>query len=117
MLIEAASAESSHCGFRSVDKPLEPRSSAGKFLTGILQNQCHLFHAAVAEQLNVLAADRDAAIARKEHNLGSAESCLHRSVLIFFFILSFQIYATLLEMKWVLFISIYFHFFPKVFFS
>ncbi|XP_043711327.1 UV-B-induced protein At3g17800, chloroplastic-like isoform X2 [Telopea speciosissima] len=81
VLIAAASAESSHCGYRNeVDWPLEARSSAGKFLTSVLQNQRHLFDVAVTEQLNELAADRDGAIARKQHSEGSPESCLHRRI-------------------------------------
>ncbi|XP_042488066.1 uncharacterized protein LOC122068257 [Macadamia integrifolia] len=76
--ISAASAESSHCGYKTVVWPLEPRSSAGKFLSIVLQNQRFLFDLAVTEQLNESAFDRDGAISRKQHSEGSPESCLHR---------------------------------------
>ncbi|XP_068666263.1 UV-B-induced protein At3g17800, chloroplastic-like [Aristolochia californica] len=72
-----ASAEFSKCEFRSVPTPLEPTSSAGKFLSSILQNHRHLFPFAVSEQLEALAADRDGAIARLENSMSSTESCLH----------------------------------------
>ncbi|XP_043722504.1 UV-B-induced protein At3g17800, chloroplastic-like [Telopea speciosissima] len=79
--IAAASAESSHCGYRSVvDWPLEPKSSAGKFLSIVLQNQRFLFDLAVTEQLSELALERDGAIARKQHSEGSLESCLHKRI-------------------------------------
>ncbi|KAF8388463.1 hypothetical protein HHK36_027135 [Tetracentron sinense] len=80
VLITVASTESNHCEFNFVGTPLEPRSSAGKFLRGILQNQRHLFHVAVSEQLQELAADRDEAIARMKRSLGSSESSLHRRI-------------------------------------
>ncbi|OVA05642.1 Protein of unknown function DUF760 [Macleaya cordata] len=79
-LVASARADSSPCNFTGVGTPLEPRSSAGKFLSGILQNQRHLFHFAVAEQLDELAADRDGAVARKNQSLGSSESSLHRRI-------------------------------------
>ncbi|KAG9446049.1 hypothetical protein H6P81_012177 [Aristolochia fimbriata] len=75
--VTVASAEFSKCEFRSVPTPLEPRSSAGKFLSSILKNHPHLFPFAVSEQLEALGADRDGAIARVENSLGSTESCLH----------------------------------------
>ncbi|XP_042516620.1 UV-B-induced protein At3g17800, chloroplastic-like [Macadamia integrifolia] len=81
VLVAATNAESSQCGYRSVvDWPLETRSSAGKFLSGVLKNQRHLFDVAVAEQLNELVADRDGAIARKKQSEGFPESCLHRRI-------------------------------------
>ncbi|XP_077229547.1 UV-B-induced protein At3g17800, chloroplastic-like [Tasmannia lanceolata] len=79
-LVTNASAKSSKCDFRSVITPLEPWSSAGKFLKSILKNQCHLFNIAVIQQLEELVADRDDAIARQKHSLGSTESCLHRRI-------------------------------------
>eukprot|EP00268_Persea_americana_P008405 TRINITY_DN13250_c0_g1_i1.p1 TRINITY_DN13250_c0_g1~~TRINITY_DN13250_c0_g1_i1.p1 ORF type:complete len:417 (-),score=93.40 TRINITY_DN13250_c0_g1_i1:1135-2385(-) len=78
--VTVASAESSKCDFRSVATPLEPQSSAGKFLSDILKNHPHIFHVAAAEQLEHLAADRDDAVARREQSLGSPESCLHRRI-------------------------------------
>ncbi|XP_068665745.1 UV-B-induced protein At3g17800, chloroplastic [Aristolochia californica] len=75
--VTVASAEFSKCEFRSVPTPLEPRSSAGKFLSSILKNHRHLFPFAVSEQLEALAADRDGAVARLENSMGSTESSLH----------------------------------------
>ncbi|XXG41479.1 hypothetical protein AAC387_Pa01g1928 [Persea americana] len=72
-----ASADCSKCYSRSVETPLEPRSSAGKFLSGILKNHPHIFNVAAAEQLEELAAERNGAFARREQSLGSTESCLH----------------------------------------
>ncbi|XP_010247844.1 PREDICTED: UV-B-induced protein At3g17800, chloroplastic-like [Nelumbo nucifera] len=80
VVVAAASAESSYCEFRSVDTPLELTSSAGKFLSDILQNQRHLFNVAVKEQLDELAFDRDGAVGRMNLSVGSSESCLHRRI-------------------------------------
>ncbi|KAL6009309.1 hypothetical protein ACLOJK_022538 [Asimina triloba] len=77
VFVAFASAESSKCDFRSVATPLEPQSSAGKFLSDILKNHWHFFHVAAAEQLEELASERDGAVARQQHSLGSNESCLH----------------------------------------
>ncbi|KAJ4968950.1 hypothetical protein NE237_015651 [Protea cynaroides] len=81
VLIVAASAESSHCENRiAVTWPLQPRSSAGEILSDVLQDEWDLFDFTVASQLNKLVADRDGAIARKQHSEGSAESSLHRRI-------------------------------------
>ncbi|KAF3780434.1 UV-B-induced protein [Nymphaea thermarum] len=66
----------------AVTTPLELTSPAGKFLTGILQNQRHLFAAAVAEQLDQLAEDRHGAISRKRSSAGTVEWLLHRLVFL-----------------------------------
>ncbi|KAK9138454.1 hypothetical protein Sjap_009048 [Stephania japonica] len=81
IVVAAASAESSsNCNFSGVGTPLAPRSYAGKFLSTLLQNQRHLFPFAVTEQLDLLASDRDGAVARKRRSFGSRESCLHRRI-------------------------------------
>lgn len=60
--------------------PLELKSSAGQFLSDILQNQPHLFHVAATKQLEELAADRDDAITRQELSSSDTYSVLHRKI-------------------------------------
>ncbi|XP_031476295.1 UV-B-induced protein At3g17800, chloroplastic-like [Nymphaea colorata] len=64
----------------AVTTPLELTSPAGKFLTGILRNQRHLFAAAVAEQLEQLAEDRHGAISRKRSSADTVEWLLHSRI-------------------------------------
>ncbi|KAK9281294.1 hypothetical protein L1049_004191 [Liquidambar formosana] len=78
--IAVASAGASHCEFSSLNTPLEPRSSAGKLLSSVLQNQRELFHVAAAEQLKQLADDRDAAVTRMLLSSCNTEACLHRKI-------------------------------------
>lgn len=77
-----AKAWSSHCepssSNSSLNTPLIPRSAAGKFLSSVLQNQKQLFHVAVADELKLLADDRDDAISRMFLSVGSDEASLHR---------------------------------------
>lgn len=73
-----ASAGPSHCQFSSLNSPLEPRTPAGKDLIGVLQNHPQLFHLAVADELKLLADDRDDAINRMILTTGSPDACLHR---------------------------------------
>ncbi|XP_057964845.1 UV-B-induced protein At3g17800, chloroplastic [Malania oleifera] len=76
-----ASSAAGHCEYgSSLNTPHEPRSWAGRVLSGVLQNQRQFFHAAVAEQLEQLAVDRDSAVARMNLSSGSPESCLHRRI-------------------------------------
>ncbi|XP_040991705.1 UV-B-induced protein At3g17800, chloroplastic [Juglans microcarpa x Juglans regia] len=76
-----ASAGASHCEpSSSLNSPLEPRSQPGKFLSSVLQNHRQLFHVAVAEELKLLADDRDGAVSRMLLTVGSDEACLHRRV-------------------------------------
>ncbi|CAN0897983.1 UV-B-induced protein At3g17800, chloroplastic [Linum grandiflorum] len=75
----SSSSSSSHCEPSSsssntgLNIPIEPRSSTGKFLKNMFQNQRPLFHVAVSEELKLLAGERDAALDRlriaelKEH--------------------------------------------------
>ncbi|XAR58760.1 hypothetical protein NMG60_11014290 [Bertholletia excelsa] len=74
------SAGASNCEFSSLNTPLEPKSPAGKFLTGVFQNDVECFHVAVGEQLERLVADREEAVARKKLSLGSDEACLNRRI-------------------------------------
>lgn len=76
-LIAVASAD---CEFSSLNTPLEPKSFAGKFLSGVLQNDLDYFHVAVGKQLEQLAADRDEAVARMNLSLASDEAALHRRI-------------------------------------
>ncbi|KAF9606193.1 hypothetical protein IFM89_023648 [Coptis chinensis] len=80
LVVAVANAESREYKLSGVGTPLEPRSPEGLFLSGVLQNQRHLFPFAVSEQLNELASDRDSAVARKEQSSGSIESLLHRRI-------------------------------------
>lgn len=73
-----ASAGASHCQFSSLNSPLLPQSTVGKFLSGVLQNHRNLFHVAVQEELKLLADDRDAAVSRMILSSDSDQALLHR---------------------------------------
>ncbi|KAG5017793.1 hypothetical protein JHK85_023929 [Glycine max] len=75
-----ASAGRRHCEFSSQNAPLEPRSLAGKFLSGVLQNRRQLFHVLAKEELKMLSDDRDSAIARMRLSHHSDEALLHRRI-------------------------------------
>ncbi|MED6219603.1 hypothetical protein PIB30_117268 [Stylosanthes scabra] len=79
-LVVRAGAGATPCEFSSLNSPLEPRSTVGKFLSGVLQNHRQLFHVAVGEELKLLADDRDAALARMVLGSGSDEALLHRDL-------------------------------------
>ncbi|KDP45280.1 hypothetical protein JCGZ_15145 [Jatropha curcas] len=84
-VVVVARAGSSHCepsssNSFSLNTPLEPRSAAGKFLSSVFQNQRQLFHVAVAEELKLLADDRDGAVSRMLLSSGSDEASLHRRI-------------------------------------
>ncbi|KAH7862935.1 hypothetical protein Vadar_011297 [Vaccinium darrowii] len=70
----------SNCGFSSLNTPLEPKSAAGKFLSGLLLNDTEEFQFAVGKQLQRLADDRDDAIRRVDLSSSSDEACLHRRI-------------------------------------
>lgn len=74
----ASSISSSHCEFSSLNTPLEPKSPAGKYLSGVLQNDRKNFHYAVAKQLEQLVSDRDEALARASFSFGTTDACLYR---------------------------------------
>lgn len=81
-VIVVARAGSSQCepSSSSLNTPLELRSGAGKFLSGVFQNQRQLFHVAVADELKLLSDDRDGAVSRMFLSSGSDEASLHRFV-------------------------------------
>lgn len=79
-LIALASAESNETESGSVGTPLEPRTSHGKFLCGILKNQPDIFPVTANEQLEELAASRDSSFARWERSSDSSESYLHKRI-------------------------------------
>ncbi|KAH6824604.1 phosphoserine aminotransferase [Perilla frutescens var. hirtella] len=77
-LIVASSA--SKCDFGGLNAPLEPKTPAGRLLSGVLLDDRGGFHAAARKQLELLAAERDVAEARLQLSLGSDEACLHRRI-------------------------------------
>lgn len=85
VIVVARAGSSSHCepsssSSSSLNTPLELRSAAGKFLSGVFQNQKQLFHVAVADELKLLADDRDSALSRMVRSSGSDEASLHRRI-------------------------------------
>ncbi|GAB4830293.1 hypothetical protein Ancab_019930 [Ancistrocladus abbreviatus] len=64
----------------SLNLPLQPRSSAARLLSRVLQDNPQSFYDTVSEELNRLVDDRDGAFARSELSLGSDEACLHRRI-------------------------------------
>ncbi|CAL1361681.1 unnamed protein product [Linum trigynum] len=76
----SSSSSSSSSSSGSLNTPLEPRSAAGRFLSGVFQNQKQLFHLAVADELKLLAGERDDAAARLLRSSGSDEAVLHRRI-------------------------------------
>lgn len=66
--------------FDSVDAPLEPQTSEGSFLCGLLKSQPHIFLVAAAKQLQQLSIERKDTLTRWEHSIGSSENCLHRRI-------------------------------------
>ncbi|GAV78209.1 DUF760 domain-containing protein [Cephalotus follicularis] len=78
--LTVASAGASHCDFSSLNTPLEPKSTSGKSLSSVLQNQRQLFLVAADEELKLLADDRHAAVSRMFLSSGSDEACLHRRI-------------------------------------
>ncbi|CAI9770783.1 unnamed protein product [Fraxinus pennsylvanica] len=67
--------------FGSLNTPLEPKTAARRFLSGVLLNDREYFHVAVRNQLEQLVADRDeVAVARAEFSLGTDVASLHRRI-------------------------------------
>lgn len=80
-LVMVAAAGNNQCEpGSSFNAPLKPRTSQGRFLRGLLINKRHLFHYAAADELRLLAENREAALARMSLSFGSDEASLHRSV-------------------------------------
>ncbi|KAK3029402.1 hypothetical protein RJ639_039746 [Escallonia herrerae] len=68
------------CEFGGLNAPLEPKSPAGRRLSRVLLNERECFHGAAKEQLELLASEREGALARMGLSLGSTEACLHRRI-------------------------------------
>ncbi|PIA35933.1 hypothetical protein AQUCO_03400077v1 [Aquilegia coerulea] len=79
-IIAQTDAESRARKLSGVGTPLEPKSPEGKFVSGILQNQRHLFHFAVSEQLDELASQKKEAVSHKKLIPVSIASLLHRRI-------------------------------------
>lgn len=91
VLASASDSSASKCDFGGLNAPLEPRTPAGRFLSGVLLDDRSSFRFAAREQLEMLAAERDEADARMRLSLGSDEACLHRLVGAYVFIADFDI--------------------------
>ncbi|PIA35937.1 hypothetical protein AQUCO_03400079v1 [Aquilegia coerulea] len=78
LIVAIANAESRAYNFSGVGTPHEPSSPEGKFLSGILQNQRHLFRFALSEQLDELASNKKEAVSHEEQSSSSLETLLHR---------------------------------------
>lgn len=78
----ASTSRTSKCEFGGLNAPLEPRTPAGRFLSGVLLDDRDNFQVAARKELERLAAERDEAAARLQLSLGSDEACLHRLVAI-----------------------------------
>ena len=97
-MLVLASAGASHCEFGSLNTPLDPRSSAGKHLSRVLQNYRQLFHVSVEDELKRLAHDRDAALNRMVLASDSDEALLHRFVFFAFRIFGFFVFVSELDL-------------------
>lgn len=64
----------------SLNTPLELKSPAGKYLSGVLQDDSARFHEAVAGQLEQLVSEREGAGARSRLFADTTEACLHRRI-------------------------------------
>ncbi|XP_073039279.1 UV-B-induced protein At3g17800, chloroplastic-like [Primulina eburnea] len=80
VLASASGSSARKCEFGGLNAPLEPRTPAGRFLSGVLLDERVSFQFAAREQLEMLAAERDEADARMRLSLGSDEASLHRRV-------------------------------------
>lgn len=68
------------CEFGGSSAPLEPRSPAGRFLSGVLLDDLDNFRVAARKELKRLAVEKDEAVARLQLSLGSDEASLHRRI-------------------------------------
>ncbi|KAF5198580.1 Uv-b-induced protein [Thalictrum thalictroides] len=80
LIVAIANAESRAHNFSGVGTPHEPSSPEGKFLSGILQNQRHLFRFALSEQLDELASNKKETVSHEEQSSSSMETLLHRRI-------------------------------------
>lgn len=91
VLGSASGRRASKCECGGLNAPLEPRTPAGRFLSGVLLNDRGSFQFAAREQLEMLAAERDEADARMRLSLGSDGASLHRLVGAYAFIADFDL--------------------------
>ncbi|KAL3633284.1 hypothetical protein CASFOL_022811 [Castilleja foliolosa] len=80
-IVAASAGRTSRSQFGGFSAPLEPRTPAGRFLSGLLLDDREGFQVAARKELERLAAERDEAAARMQLSLGSDEACLHRTLL------------------------------------
>ncbi|XP_047942128.1 UV-B-induced protein At3g17800, chloroplastic-like isoform X1 [Salvia hispanica] len=80
IVVAGASSSRSRCDFGGLHAPLEPRTPAGRLLSGVCLDDRAGFHAAARGELERLAVERDEAAARLQLSLGSDEACLHRRI-------------------------------------
>ncbi|KAF3600013.1 hypothetical protein F2Q69_00039028 [Brassica cretica] len=80
MVMVARAGQNSYWPGSSLNAPLKPRTSQGRFLIRLLLNKRHLFHYAAADELRLLADNREAALARMSLSSGSDEASLHRRI-------------------------------------
>lgn len=76
----AASGKSSSCEFSGLNTPLEPVTAAGRFLSGVLQDNLKSFHVAAAEELRKLAAATDETGAGLGFGFGKDGASLYRRI-------------------------------------
>ncbi|KAK6141859.1 hypothetical protein DH2020_024394 [Rehmannia glutinosa] len=77
LIVAAGTSGTSKCQFGGLSAPLEPRTPAGRFLSGVLLDDRDNFQGAARKELERLAVERDEAAARLQLSLGSDEACLH----------------------------------------
>lgn len=92
----ASSSSARKCEFSGLSAPLEPRTPAGRFLSGVLLDDRDDFQAAARSELERLAAEKDEAAARLQLSLGTDEACLHRYVDLYYIIWQFIAFTELL---------------------
>ncbi|XP_047330682.1 UV-B-induced protein At3g17800, chloroplastic-like [Impatiens glandulifera] len=66
--------------FTSLNTPYTPKSSKGKILSTVLQNDIRDFHSVVNVQLKGLVDNRQQSVDRLNLSVGSDEECLHRRI-------------------------------------
>ncbi|KAK4440508.1 UV-B-induced protein, chloroplastic [Sesamum alatum] len=80
LIVVASTSSTSKREFGGLNAPLEPRTPAGRFLSGVLLDDRDNFRVAARKELERLANERDEAAARLQLSLGSDEACLHRRI-------------------------------------
>ncbi|KAI3472716.1 hypothetical protein Pfo_028076 [Paulownia fortunei] len=80
VVASTSGSSTSKCEFGGLNAPLEPRSPAGRFLSGVLLDDRDNFQVAARKELERLAVERDEAVARFQLSLGSDEAILNRRI-------------------------------------